>query len=208
MIEDTILSHILFNEEFSRKVIPFIREEYFKDQSDKLLFKVIKEYIDNYNTIPSKEALTIDLEKVNGISSGVFDEALSKVKSFEPDALTSLDWLVDNTEKFCQDAAIYNAIMESVLILDGKSKDKSKGAIPDLLSTALAVSFDTSVGHDYLEDAEARYDFYHAVEQKLPFDIDFLNKITKGGFSKKTLNVLMASCVHPSTKIKIRYRKK
>jgi len=192
-IETTILSNLVFNEEYSRKVIPFIKEEYFTVQSDKTLYRIIREYVEKYNAFPSKEALAIDLSNKAGISEEVFKQSKELINSLNENDETQLEWLVDQTEKFCQDKAIYNAIMSSIQILDEKKEgNNSKGAIPQILSDALAVSFDTNIGHDFLVDAEDRYEFYHTKEVKIPFDLDYFNKITQGGLPKKTLNICLA----------------
>ena len=192
-IETTILSNLVFNEEYSRKVIPFIKEEYFTIQSDKTLYRIIREYVEKYNAFPSKEALAIDLSNKAGISEEVFKQSKELINSLNENDETQLEWLVDQTEKFCQDKAIYNAIMSSIQILDEKKEgNNSKGAIPQILSDALAVSFDTNIGHDFLVDAEDRYEFYHTKEIKIPFDLDYFNKITQGGLPKKTLNICLA----------------
>ena len=191
-IETTILSNLVFNEEYARKVIPFIKEEYFTVQSDKTLYRIIREYVEKYNAFPSKEALAIDLSNKAGISEEVFKQSKELINSLNENDETQLEWLVDKTEKFCQDKAIYNAIMSSIQILDEKSSHNSKGAIPQILSDALAVSFDTHIGHDFLIDAEDRYEFYHTKEVKIPFDLDYFNKITQGGLPKKTLNICLA----------------
>lgn len=192
MIEHTILSHLIHNETFGRKVLPFLKEEYFADQSDKVIFKAVSEYVNKYNSFPSREALVIDIDKIPGISGDVHDQSIKSIENFEPDVTTDPEWLLDRTEKFCQDRAIYNAIMESVMIIDGKSKDRQKGAIPQLLTEALGISFDTSIGHDFILDSDNRYDFYHKKEARIPFDLEYLNNITKGGIPRKTLNIILA----------------
>ena len=191
-IETTILNHLVFNEEYGRKVIPFLKDDYFKDQQDRIIFKLITEYVNKYNAFPSKEALAIDLSNKDGIGEETFKQSKELIGAFKEDKETQIDWLLDQTEKFCQDKAIYNAIMASIGILDDSSGKTSKGAIPQILSDALAVSFDTHIGHDFLEDADSRYDFYHTKEERIPFDLDFFNKITQGGLPKKTLNIALA----------------
>ena len=191
-IETAILGNMVFNEEYGRKVIPFLKEEYFTVQSDKTLYRLIKEYVDKYNAFPSKEALAIDLSNKDGISEETFKQSKELIAGFTEDKETKLEWLLDQTEKFCQDKAIYNAIMTSIGILDDKQGTNSKGAIPQILSDALAVSFDTHIGHDFLIDAENRYEFYHTKETRVAFDLDFFNKITQGGLPKKTLNIALA----------------
>jgi hypothetical protein len=191
-IETTILNHLVFNEEYGRKVIPFLKDDYFKDQQDRIIFKLITEYVNKYNAFPSKEALAIDLSNKDGIGEDTFKQSKELIGAFKEDKETQVDWLLDQTEKFCQDKAIYNAIMASIGILDDSSGKTSKGAIPQILSDALAVSFDTHIGHDFLEDADSRFDFYHTKEVRIPFDLDYFNKITQGGLPKKTLNIALA----------------
>lgn len=191
-IETTIFSNLIFNEIYARKVIPFLKEEYFSDRTHKTIFKLIQEYINKYNSLPSKEALGIDLSNKEGINEEVFKQSKELILALEEDKETKLDWLSDQTEKFCQDKAIYNAIMSSIHILDDSDGKTSKGAIPQILSDALGVSFDTHIGHDFLEDSDDRYEFYHTKEIKIPFDLDYFNKITQGGLPKKTLNIALA----------------
>lgn len=189
MLEQTILSNLIYNEDYVRKTLPYLREEYFSDQSDKLLFSIIDSFFKKYNKLPTKEVLNIELDTFS-ISQDLFVDCSNKIKEFE-NSQSDLDWLLDNTEKFCQDRAIYNAIHEGIQILDGKGK-QDKGAIPQILSEALAVSFDQSIGHDYMDDWESRIDSYYETTSKIPFSIDLLNKITCGGLDRKTLNIFMA----------------
>jgi replicative DNA helicase len=182
---------LIYNEEFARKVIVFIKGSYFHNNTDKVLFDEIQTFYSKYNDVPSKEALQISIEERTDLSSTVFEETTSLVKSLEMED-TNYQWLLDETEKFCKDKAVYNAIMESISIIDGEEKQQSEGSIPELLSNALAVSFDTHIGHDFLDNAEERYEFYQRKEERIPFDIEYLNKITKGGIPRKTLNILMA----------------
>jgi hypothetical protein len=191
-IETTIFGNLVFNEEYARKCIPFLKEEYFISQAEKTTFRLIKEYVDQYNAFPSKEALAIDLSNRSGINEDNFKQCKELISGLTYDTETQINWLLDQTEKFCQDKAIYNAIMASIGILDDKTGKTSKGSIPQILSDALAVSFDTHIGHDFIEDADSRYDFYHTKESKLPFDLEFFNKITQGGLPKKTLNIILA----------------
>ncbi len=192
-IEKTILSNLLLNEEYTRKVLPFIKDEYFRDSSEKLTFKLIQDYITKYNAIPSKEALNIDLQNKNNVSETSFKEANDIIEGLSLDNKTSLPWLVEHTEKFCQDQALFNAISKSIQLINGDLKqDISKGAIPEMLSEALSVSFDTNIGHDLVDDWERRFDLYHTRETKIPFNLEYFNKITKGGLSKKTLNICLA----------------
>ena len=192
-LESTILKNLIYNEEYTRKVIPFIQQNYFSENTDKIVFKEIFDFVDKYKNLPTYEALVINFtEKKNLTEPEVRSaiESLNEIKENKDDTV-ELAWLVEQTEKFCQDRAIYNAIMESVSILDDRTK-KSKGEIPKLLSDALGVSFDANVGHDYIQDFEDRYDFYHRVESRIRFDLDMFNKITKGGLPKKTLNIALA----------------
>ena len=191
-IETTILSHLVYNEEFARKTIPFLRSDYFSDPTERVIYEEIDTYIKKYNAFPSKEALTIDLSARDNLSEDQFVATQRYVDALHPDADTQNEWLLDQTEKFCQDKAIYNAIMKSIGILDNKSGEVSKGSIPQILSDALAVSFDTSIGHDFLDDYLPRYDFYHMKESRIPFDLEYMNKITKGGLPNKTLNIALA----------------
>ena len=190
-IEATIISNLLHNEEYARKVIVFLKEEYFMDATEKVVFSEIEKFWTKYNGVPTKEALQIAVNEREDISSTVYEEVHALIKGLgQTDS--KQEWLLDETEKFCKDKAVYNAIMESIEIIDGKHKKKKDGAIPDLLSDALAVSFDTHIGHDFLEDSDERFDFYHTREEKIPFDIEYLNKITQGGVTRKSLNILMA----------------
>lgn len=190
MIEQSILSNLINNEQYFRKSIPFLRQEYFQDRSHKLAFKLIDEYVKKYSSQPTTKALAIDLES-EPLNQDEIDNVKTLINSLDAEPIKDNEWLLDQTEKFCQDKAIYNAIMSSINILDGKT-DKTKNAIPQILSDALAVSFDTNVGHDFLEDYESRYDFYHKKEQRIPFDLEYFNKITKGGIPNKTLNIALA----------------
>jgi replicative DNA helicase len=187
MLEQVIINNLIYNEGYGRKVIPFLKDDYFPDYSYKTVFGLIDDYVKKYNTFPTVEALAIDL--TNEDSFKRCKEILSEIKQEEK---TDLQWLVDQTEKFCQEKAVYNAIMSSIQILDDKSGKTSKGAIPQILSDALAISFDTHIGHDFIEDAESRFEFYHTKEVRIPFDLSYLNKITQGGLPRKTLNIALA----------------
>jgi len=192
MIEDLILTNLAINEKYSRKVLPFIDSAYFSTKSHKITLKMIKDHIERYNVNPTKTSLVVDLEEMDNISEDDFNSIKNLITGFQVDDDVEIDWLADATEKFCQEKAVYNALMQSIEIVDGQNKSLTKGAIPKILTDALAVSFDTDVGHDYVEDAEKRYDFYHRKNDKIPFDIDLFNTITRGGFENKTLNVFMA----------------
>jgi len=191
-IENAIFGNLVYNEEYARKCIPFLKEEYFSAQDQKALFRLIKGYVDKYNSFPTREVMAIDLANTEGISEETFKNCKELISGLTHDKATKIDWLLDQTEKFCQDKAIYNAIMASIGILDDSSGKTSKGAIPQILSDALAVSFDTHIGHDFLEDSATRYDFYHRKEERIAFDLDYFNKITQGGLPKKTLNIALA----------------
>ena len=191
-IENAIFGNLVYNEEYARKCIPFLKEEYFVSQDQKAVFRLIKEYVDKYNSFPTREVMAIDLANTEGISEETFKNCKELISGLTHDKATKIDWLLDQTEKFCQDKAIYNAIMASIGILDDSTGKTSKGAIPQILSDALAVSFDTHIGHDFLEDSATRYDFYHRKEERIAFDLDYFNKITQGGLPKKTLNIALA----------------
>ena len=167
MIETTVLAGLLYNEDYMRRVIPFLSEEYFGDFTEKTLYKTIASYIDTYNGVPTKGALKLVIEEKTNISDDQYKSIVETIEALSYDEKTDIEWLVDTTEKFCQDKAIYNAVRESILVLDGHHKELDKGSIPDLLSKALGVSFDQSIGHDFLEDTEERYQFYHTKEDKV-----------------------------------------
>jgi replicative DNA helicase len=193
-LETTILKNLIFNEDYARKILPFIKSEYFTDNTEKILFQEVEEYINHYKNLPTYESLVINFTESKTLTEQQVQDSIGMLREInsEKDERSDIAWLIDNTEKFCQDKAIYNAIMKSVKILDNKSDKDSKGSIPQLLSDALGVSFDSSVGHDYVEDADNRFDFYHRHETKIPFDLDIFNKITKGGLPTKTLNIALA----------------
>lgn len=191
MIEQTILSHLIYNEAFARKVLPFLKSEYFQNMADKTVYNLIDSYVKQYNNTPTKEVLHIELKNKEGLSENVFKDSKTIIDNLAVEN-TDVQWLVDSTEKFCQEKAIYNAIMASIKILDDKSGNSSTGAIPNLLSDALGVSFDVSIGHDYFLNSDDRFDFYHRKEEHIPFDLEFFNKITKGGLVRKTLNIALA----------------
>ena len=192
-IETAILKNLLQNEDYTRKVLPFLKTEYFTDNADKTLYDKIQEFVVKYNSLPSKEALVIDLSDTR-MNEEEFKDSMELLDDIEKDKedYTDINWLLDTTEKFCQDKAIYNAVVESISILDTPKSSSGKGIIPEILSDALSVSFDPHVGHDYLDDSDDRFDFYHRVEERIPFDLEFFNKITKGGMPQKTLNICLA----------------
>ena len=191
-IEKTILKNLLHNEEFTRRVFPFLEPKYFLNSIDRIVFQQIYEFIDLYKNRPTKEALIIDLSNHKKITETEFQSATDLINELKEEEKPNDEWLVAETEKFCQEKAIYDAVMNSIQIIDGKDKRLTKDSIPEILSDALGVSFDTHVGHDYIENVDERFDFYHRVEDKIPFDLDFFNKITKGGLPKKTLNIALA----------------
>ena len=191
-IETNILSQLIHSEQYARKVLPFLKEEYFQTITDRLLVTKIKEYMEKYNVPPSKDALYIELENTDSLSEADYSNTVSQVEQLKLDDDVNEQWLVDKTEEFCQEKAVYNAIMESIHIIDGKNKNKTKQAIPQVLSEALAVSFDNHIGHDFIEDYQQRFDFYHHKEERVPFDLDYMNRITKGGLPRKSLNIILA----------------
>ena len=190
-IEQTILRNLLTDEKYMRKVLPFIKPDYFQGVY-RTLFKEAGKYVAKYNKLPTSETLIIELQESSNISNEQFQMSTDIIPQLFTTEKIDHDWLLDSTEKWCQDRAIHNAIMESISIIDGKHDKLTKGALPDLLSKALGVAFDTNVGHDYVENAEERYEFYHTEEDRISFDLEFFNKITKGGVPKKTLNIALA----------------
>lgn len=191
-IEKVILKNLIKDETYTRKVLPFLKDEYFLSEEDKVLYQTINKFILSYNTQPTSDSLLIEIDSRNGLRDDVVKSIKNTIQSFGNDKEpTNLNWLVDSTEKFCQEKGIYNAIMKSIDIMNSKGT-QSKGAIPQLLSDALAISFDPNVGHDYLEQYEDRYEYYHRVQEKIPFDLEYFNTITKNGLPKKTLNIALA----------------
>ena len=190
-IETTILRNLVYDEEFSRKVIPFIQLDYFEQRIERVIFEEISKFIVKYGSSITTEALTIQLEDRDDLNETEIKESRDAVSLFTDDKVDN-QWLVDTTEKWCRDRAIYLALMESISLADGKDDKKGRDAIPSILSDALAVSFDNHIGHDYLEDYEERYELYHKKEDKIQFDLEFFNKITKGGIPNKTLNIALA----------------
>ena len=190
-VEFLILRNLLYNEEFARKVIPFIKLEYFEDPNQKIIFEEISKFIQEYNQLSTKEVLLIEVEKRNDVNEASFKELIHLINCLD-DVPAEFNWLIKKTEEWCQERAIYLALMESIHIADGKDDKKSVDSIPSILTDALSVSFDTHIGHDYLQDYEERYESYHRKEEKIEFDLEYLNKITKGGLPNKTLNVALA----------------
>ena len=190
-IEFLILRNLLNNEEYVRKVLPFIKSEYFEDYNQKIVFEEILNFVSEYNQLSTKEVLCIEVEKRTDINEQSFKEIVQIISCLE-DVPVESGWLIDTTEKWCRDRAIYLALMESIHIADGNDEKKNRDSIPSILSDALAVSFDNHVGHDYLQDYEQRYESYHKKEDKIEFDLEYFNKITKGGLPNKTLNIALA----------------
>ena len=190
-IEFLILKCLINNEDYSRKVLPFIKSEYFEDNSEKTVFLEIQSFMEQYNQLPTKEVLHIELDKNTNLTDETFKQSREIIQGLDEIEI-EYQWLVDSTEKWCRDRAIYLALMDSIQIADGQDEKKNRDAIPSILSDALAVSFDNNIGHDYLFNYEERYEYYHRKEEKIPFDIEYFNKITKGGLPPKTLNIALA----------------
>ena len=190
-IEQTILRNLIYNEKYYRKVVPFLKAEYYETYHERIIFEEIADFAAKYDKIPTKEVLTINIQNRGDLTDEAFKESLQEINSLT-DEWVDYDWLLDATEKWCQDRAIYLALMQSIKIADGGDKKFTKGAIPSILQDALAVSFDEHIGHDYIEQADDRYEFYHRKEEKIPFDLEKFNYITKGGLPNKTLNIALA----------------
>jgi len=193
-LEQTILKNLIYNDEYLRKVLPFIKPDYFTEKNDRTIFNQIVSFVDSYNSTPTIESLVLAVKECKNLTGEEVENCEEYLKEIENSKKedTKIEWLTDKTEKFCQEKAIYNAVLDSISILDGKDKTHDKGQIPKILSDALAISFDNSVGHDYLENSDDRYEFYHRKEEKIPFDLEYFNKITKGGLPAKTLNIALA----------------
>ena len=190
-IERTALKNLIYNEQYCRKVLPFIKEEYFTDRLEKLLFTEIYKFVNKYNNLPTKESLSIEINTNKTINEDEYKKITDILSTLTPEPV-NLDWLVETTEKFCKDRSIHNAILSGIQILDGKDKTHTPEYLPELLSNALGVSFDQKVGHDYLQESKERFDFYKKKEERLELDLDFFNKITRGGIPSKTLNICLA----------------
>ena len=190
-VEFLVLRNLLHNEEYLRKVIPFIKGDYFEDPNQRIVYEEILDFVEKYNEPATKEVLCIEIEKRKDINDSNFRDVVHFVTSLE-DVPAEFNWLVDTTEKWCRERAIYLALMESISIADGQDDKKTADAIPSILSDALAVSFDNHIGHDYLLDYEQRYELYHKKEERIEFDLEYFNKITKGGLPNKTLNIALA----------------
>ena len=189
--EHKILSNLIFDGDYMRKVIPFIKDTYFDVLSERTVFTEINDYVIKYDALPSQSVLEIQIQNRNDLSEEIFKECITCIRDLHEEK-TDKSWLLDTTEKWCKERAVYLALMESIKVADGKDKTKSRDAIPSILSEALSVSFDDHVGHDYFNDADARYEFYHRKEDKIEFDLDMFNRITKGGLPRKTLNIALA----------------
>ena len=187
----TILNNLIHDEEYTRKVIPFIEEDYFEEKSDKVVFEEIHAFLKTYDSLPTKEVLQIEVGKRTDLTQDEFQSTEQLISALSETEYEK-KWVLDTTEAWCKERAIYNALMESIKIADGQDEKKNRDAIPSILSDALAVGFDQHVGHDYIDDAEDRYAYYHKVENKIPFDLEYFNKITSGGLSDKTLNIALA----------------
>ena len=190
-IERTALTQLVTNEQYARKVLPFMKGDYFSDKTERTVFEEITKFVDKYNKIPTQTSLEIEVSGRKDLNEEEFKKVVAVIKTLESTDV-DFDWLVNTTEQFCKDKAVYNAIVEGISIIDGKDKHRGPDAIPNILTDALAVGFDNRVGHDYLVDADDRFDFYHTVEEKIPFDLEFFNRITKGGLPPKTLNIALA----------------
>ena len=190
-LNQLVIRNILNNEEYTRRVLPFIQPEYFEGVYSQL-FKQVAKYVHKYNSLPTIDAFKVQLDETDSLSDEQFRHAQEVLPELFKGDESDLTWLLDTTEQWCQDRALFNAVMESISIIDGKHKDLSKNALPDILTKALGVTFDTNVGHDYIASAEERYEFYHRTEERVAFDLDYFNKITKGGVPKKTLNIALA----------------
>jgi replicative DNA helicase len=191
-IELTILKNLVHNEDFARKTLPFLKEDYFSDSSERIVYKRIADFMTKYNARPTREAIGIEIESSSNLSEEDHKRSMELVRALvEPEPVT-MDWLLESTEAFCQERAVFNAVMDSIAILDGKDKNRTKNSIPEILSEALGVSFDSHIGHDFIDDFEDRYEYYHRLEEKIAFDLELLNKITRGGLSRKSLNIILA----------------
>jgi len=190
-IENTIINNLFFDEQFTRKTIPFLKESYFTKREEKILFREIHAFINKYNNLPTKESILIELNNRKDLNEEEYKSTKELVASIKEEE-SDLQWLTDTTEKFCKDRAVHNAVLEGITILEGKDKTRTPESLPSLLSDALGVSFDKHVGHDYIEDASERFDWYHTKEKRYPFDLSYFNRITKGGIPSKTLNIALA----------------
>ena len=206
-IEETIIRGLMSDEEFARRVTPHIETNFFQDRAEAMVVGEITEFFTKFATLPSKEILRIQLGQKTGISEDVYSNALTLIDKIETGE-QNRDWLLEQTEKFCKDRSVYNAIVDSLKIIEGTDKNRSPDAIPSILQSALSISFSSAVGHSYIDDAASRYDYYNRKEERIPFDLEILNKVTNGGLPKKTLSMVLAECVHPDTIVRVRIRRK
>jgi len=192
-MEQTILTNLIYENDYTRRVLPFLKDEYFQDATEKQLFLCIESFIHKYNGLPTKETLLIELNQREDLNENLYKKIVDYVDEITYEKKND-EWLINKTEEFCQERAVFNAIMESISIIEGKSgaQTQEKGGIPNILSSALSVSFDSNIGHDFIENAEERYEFYNRKEDRIPFDLDYFNRITKDGLPNKTLNILLA----------------
>ena len=190
-IENTILTNLFYNENYTRKALPFIKPYYFSKKDERELYAEVEKFVTKYKNLPTKEAILIELNNRKDLNEEEYKGIKDLVNTISYEE-TDLQWLLDTTEKFCKDRAVHNAVLDGIKILDNKDKTRTPEAIPSILADALAVSFDNHIGHDYIEDAKARFDWYHTKEKKYPFDLSFFNRITKGGVPSKTLNIALA----------------
>ena len=190
-IEVTTLSQLLNNEDFNRKVTPFLKKEYFKDRSQQIVFEEINDFVEKYSKPPTQTVLEIEIQNRRDLSETENSGALELLKSLDKSEV-DYDWLLKTVEQFCKDKAVYNAVVDSIKIIEDKDKNNTPESIPSILSDALAVSFDNHIGHDYIDESERRFEYYHKKEDRIPFDLEYFNKITKGGLPNKTLNVALA----------------
>ena len=190
-IEKTILANLISNEQYARKVLPFIRPEYFQDNNEKIVFDEISKFAIKYSKLPTSISLQVELDNRKDLNEQTYKDITSLVETLQAEPVDD-QWLLDTTETFCKDKAVYNAFVDGISIIEGRDKKRKPDALPSLLTDALAVSFDNRVGHDYFKDAEARFEYYHKKEKRIPFDLEFFNKITKGGLPQKTLNIALA----------------
>tara|TARA_Y100001937_G_scaffold83468_2_gene112905 strand:+ start:1970 stop:3358 length:1389 start_codon:yes stop_codon:yes gene_type:complete len=187
----TILENLIANEEYARKVLPFLKEEYFENKNQRIVFKEISSFALKYSKLPTKTSLEVELDNRKDLTEQQYKDITNLVSNFTEDAV-DIEWLTDTTEKFCKDRAIYNAVVDGISIIEGRDSTRKPDALPSLLTDALSVSFDNRVGHDYIEDASDRFDYLHRKEERIPFDLEYFNKITKGGLPQKTLNIALA----------------
>jgi hypothetical protein len=205
--EQVLINNLVHNEEFARKTLPFIKSEYFHDRAEKSVYDLVDTYFNKFNNSPSQRALLVELTNVNGLNEDIFKSAQTIIQELDKTNIESQEWLLENTEKFCQEKAMYNAVRKAIEVLDNPKDGEGPGTLPSIFTDALSVAFDTNIGHDYLEGFEERFLAYRKKVNKIPFGIELLNHITKGGLANKTLNIILAGCIHPETKVRVRVRK-